>query len=87
LCNKPIFRDHSTVTFAEESVDAAEAGVVGLDGVGVEFEYEAALWRVVFGLCERRAISTQREARRRTLGHLRSLQVDVQVYIVRTPAQ
>jgi len=48
----------------------------------VEFEYEAALRRVVLGLGETGTVTTQREARYGILGHLGSLQVHVQLYVV-----
>jgi len=60
-------------TFVEKPIDASKPGIVGLASIGVELEYEAALWRVVLGLRQAWAVATQREAWYTLLGHLRSL--------------
>ena len=72
-------------TFVEKPIDSSKPGIVGLASIGVELQYEAALWRVVLGLRQAWAVATQREAWYTLLGHLRSLQIHVKVHVISTP--
>ena len=75
-------------TCVEEAEDAAEAGVVGLNVVGVELEDEVRRRRVEASLSERRqrVVAAQLVVPPVLLVHFRSVKVEEQTHEVRAPA-